>query len=116
MRAVVCAWILFVALASISASYSQSMDGDRDPDAPPQAGPQQALIDCPHAEVFMGGARGGGKTSGVLGKWALKERHYGAHFNAVMFRRTTVSAEDAPQIPIRSAVLVEVPFFPTLRE
>jgi hypothetical protein len=43
----------------------------------------------------MGGARGGGKTSGVLGKWALKEEKYGAHFNAVMFRRTTVSAEDA---------------------
>jgi hypothetical protein len=46
-------------------------------------------------EVFLGGARGGGKTDGVLGKWALKERRYGSHFNAVMFRRTTVSAEDA---------------------
>lgn len=43
----------------------------------------------------MGGARGGGKTDGVLGKWAIKERRYGAHFNAIMFRRTTVSAEDA---------------------
>jgi hypothetical protein len=43
----------------------------------------------------MGGARGGGKTSGVLGKWALKEQRYGQHFNAAMFRRTTVSAEDA---------------------
>lgn len=43
----------------------------------------------------MGGARGGGKTDGVLGKWAIKERRYGQHFNAVMFRRTTVSAEDA---------------------
>jgi hypothetical protein len=46
-------------------------------------------------EVFFGGARGGGKTDGVLGKWALKERRYGQNFNAVMFRRTTVSAEDA---------------------
>ena len=61
----------------------------------PQAGPQKALLDCPLTEVFMGGARGGGKTDGVLGKWALKERRYGQHFNAVMFRRTTVSAEDA---------------------
>ena len=43
----------------------------------------------------MGGARGGGKTDGVLGKWALKERRYGAHFNAIMFRRSTVSAEVA---------------------
>lgn len=46
-------------------------------------------------EVFFGGARGGGKTSGVLGKWSLKEQRYGQAFNAVMFRRTTVSAEDA---------------------
>jgi hypothetical protein len=47
------------------------------------------------AEVFFGGARGGGKTDGVLGKWALKEQRYGPKFNAIMFRRTTVSSEDA---------------------
>jgi hypothetical protein len=35
------------------------------------------------------------KTDGVLGKWALKEKHYGSAFNAIMFRKTTVSAEDA---------------------
>lgn len=61
----------------------------------PQPGPQKALIDCPLPEVFFGGARGGGKTDGVLGKWALKEAEYGEAFNAVMYRRTTVSAEDA---------------------
>ena len=61
----------------------------------PQHGPQDDLVQCPYAEVFFGGARGGGKTDGVLGKWALKERRYGKNFNAVMFRRTTVSAEDA---------------------
>ena len=61
----------------------------------PQAGPQKALVDCPYPEIFFGGARGGGKTDGVLGKWALKERRYGAGFNAIMFRRTTVSSEDA---------------------
>ena len=61
----------------------------------PQAGPQKALVDCPLAEVFFGGARGGGKTDGVLGKWAIKERRYGPHFNAMMFRRTTVSSGDA---------------------
>jgi hypothetical protein len=47
------------------------------------------------SEVFFGGARGGGKTDGVLGKWALKEQRYGPKFNAIMFRRTTVSSEDA---------------------
>jgi hypothetical protein len=46
-------------------------------------------------EIFFGGTRGGGKTDGVLGKWALKERRYGSGFNAIMFRKTTVSAEDA---------------------
>lgn len=61
----------------------------------PQTGPQKALVDCPFPEVFFGGARGGGKTDGVLGKWALKERRYGNHFNAIMFRPTAVSAEDA---------------------
>jgi hypothetical protein len=61
----------------------------------PQPGPQKALVDCEAAEVFFGGARGGGKTDGVLGKWATKERRYGRNFNAIMFRRTTVSAEDA---------------------
>ncbi len=61
----------------------------------PQPGPQTALVQCPYPEVFFGGARGGGKTDGVLGKWALKERLYGSAFNAIMFRRTTVSSEDA---------------------
>jgi hypothetical protein len=61
----------------------------------PQSKPQKDLIDCPFSEVFFGGARGGGKTDGVLGKWALKERRYGKAFNAIMFRRTTVSSEDA---------------------
>jgi hypothetical protein len=63
----------------------------------PQLGPQEYYCDCPHPEVFLGGARGGGKTSGVLGKWALRERRYGAAFNAILLRPTTVSTEDAVQ-------------------
>ena len=46
-------------------------------------------------EIFFGGARGGGKTDSVLGKWAGKEKRYGEHFNAIMFRRSTVSSENA---------------------
>jgi len=68
---------------------------DRDRSWSPQPGPQDDLCCCPFPEVFFGGARGGGKTDGVLGKWALKERRYGPAFNAIMFRRTTTSAEDA---------------------
>lgn len=61
----------------------------------PQEGPQSALVECDLPEVFFGGARGGGKTDGVLGKWALKEARYGPGFNAMMFRRTMVASEDA---------------------
>lgn len=61
----------------------------------PQPGPQYALFECDIPEVFFGGSRGGGKTDGVLGKWAAKEEDFGEDFNAIMFRRTTVSSADA---------------------
>jgi hypothetical protein len=61
----------------------------------PQPGPQQDLIECQLPEVFKGGARGGGKTDGVLAKWAIKSAQYGAAFNAMMFRKTMVASEDA---------------------
>lgn len=61
----------------------------------PQPGPQKALIDCPLPEIFYGGARGGGKTDGVLGKYALKAKRYGKHFNAVFFRRELPMLDDA---------------------
>lgn len=70
----------------------------------PQAGPQKALIDCPLPEVFYGGARGGGKTDGVLGKYALKAKRYGKHFNAVFFRRELPMLDDAIE---RSAEIYE---------
>lgn len=60
----------------------------------PQAGPQKALVDCPFPEILFGGARGGGKTDGVLGKFALKEMRYGRGFNAVFFRREMPQADD----------------------
>ena len=61
----------------------------------PQPGPQQALVECELPEAFMGGARGGGKTDGVLGKWALKDKRFGKHFNALALRRSQVSFADA---------------------
>lgn len=60
----------------------------------PQPGPQKDLIDCPFPEILFGGARGGGKTDGVLGKFALKEARYGSGFNAVFFRREMPQADD----------------------
>jgi len=47
------------------------------------------------SEVFFGGARGGGKTDGILGKWALREQQLGSNFNAVGLRPTSVSWDDA---------------------
>lgn len=78
----------------------------------PQEGPQTALIKCPLPEIFFGGARGGGKTDGVLGKWAIKERRYGSDFNAIMFRRTTVSSDDA----IERAKEIYIPLGATFNE
>ena len=39
----------------------------------PQPGPQTALLACPVFEVFFGGARGGGKTDGMLGESVRSE-------------------------------------------
>ena len=59
----------------------------------PQPGPQKALIDCPVPEILFGGARAGGKTSGVLGKYGIKAAD--KHFNAIFFRRELPSLDDA---------------------
>lgn len=60
----------------------------------PQAGPQKALVDCPYPEIFFGGARGGGKTDGILGKYAIKEKRWGKAFNAVFFRKEMPQQDD----------------------
>lgn len=60
----------------------------------PQPGPQKALIDCPLHELLYGGARGGGKTDGVLGKFALKAERHGRDFNAVFFRKEMPQQDD----------------------
>ncbi len=60
----------------------------------PQPGPQHALIDCPIPEILFGGARGGGKSDGVLGKYAIKQERYGAGFNGVFFRKEMPQSDD----------------------
>ena len=52
-----------------------------------QPGPQSALISCPVFEVFFGGARGGGKTDGVLGDFLEHADAYGEHAIGLMLRR-----------------------------
>lgn len=53
----------------------------------PQEGPQVHLITCPVFEVFFGGARGGGKTDGMLGEWIRHAEDHGANAIGLMIRR-----------------------------
>ena len=61
----------------------------------PQPGPQAALVKCPVFEIMYGGARGGGKTDGMLGKFANKAGRYGEHCIGVFFRRTREDLKEA---------------------
>lgn len=61
----------------------------------PQPGRQKALIDCPIYEIFYGGARGGGKTDGVIGKMGLKATKHKDAFNCVFFRKEIPMLDDA---------------------
>jgi hypothetical protein len=54
----------------------------------PQPGPQTALLACPVADVFYGGAMGGGKTDGLLGDWLKHAGKYGQHASGVLFRKS----------------------------
>lgn len=53
----------------------------------PQPGPQTHLLTCPVFDIFFGGARGGGKTDGMLGEWAQHSHLYGKDAVGVFFRR-----------------------------
>jgi len=55
----------------------------------PQPGPQTDLLTCPASitEIFFGGARGGGKTDGVLGEWIAHASRYGKDAIGLMIRR-----------------------------
>lgn len=53
-----------------------------------QPGPQSALISCPIFEAFFGGARGGGKTDGMLGEFVVHADLYAEHAIGLMVRRT----------------------------
>jgi hypothetical protein len=53
----------------------------------PHAGPQSAFLTCPVFEVFFGGARGGGKTSSVLGEFGVHAGRYGSAAVGLMVRR-----------------------------
>jgi Terminase large subunit, T4likevirus-type, N-terminal len=49
---------------------------------------QWALLQCSVFEVFFGGARGGGKTDGILGEWISHAGKYGENAIGLIIRRT----------------------------
>lgn len=51
-------------------------------------GPQTLLCQCPIEDIFYGGARGGGKTSGALGRFAVHADQYKKDAVGILFRRT----------------------------
>ncbi len=54
----------------------------------PQPGPQTALLTCPIEDILYGGARGGGKTDGFLGKWLMRSQVYGGKYKGLFVRRS----------------------------
>jgi hypothetical protein len=68
----------------------------------PQPGPQTDLLRCPAFEVFFGGARGGGKTDGMLGEFANHAAKYAENASGLMVRRTRTELGDTIE---RSKVL-----------
>lgn len=63
-----------------------------------QAGPQQALIACPIEDVFFGGARGGGKTYGLLGDWLAHSAEWGGLARGIFFRRTYDELDEVQRV------------------
>lgn len=60
----------------------------------PQEGPQTAFLECPVSEIFFGGARGGGKTDAVLGKWLQHSNRWGKLAKGIIVRRRLKQLED----------------------
>ena len=56
----------------------------------PQAGPQTWLLTCTVFETLFGGARGGGKSDGVLGEFASHADQYGAGAIGLTLRPTRI--------------------------
>src|SRR5262249_28186814 len=60
----------------------------------PLPGPQTAFVQCPISDVFYGGARGGGKTFGLLGDFLGFSAKYRDLARGILFRRTLSELEE----------------------
>lgn len=57
-------------------------------------GPQSALLACPVSDVFYGGARGGGKSYGLILDFCAHAQRWGAHARGILFRRSYPELEE----------------------
>ena len=55
---------------------------------------QHALIACPIEDILFGGARGGGKTDGLLGDWMAHANLYGEHARGLFLRKSYPELEE----------------------
>lgn len=60
----------------------------------PQSRPQEALLACTVQDVFYGGARGGGKSDGLIGDFGAHAGEYGVHARGILFRRSYTELEE----------------------
>lgn len=56
--------------------------------------PQTWLITCPISDILYGGARGGGKTDGLLGDFAAHSAANGEHAKGILFRKSTPELDE----------------------
>jgi predicted phage terminase large subunit-like protein len=60
----------------------------------PQPGPQSLLLACPVGDIFFGGARGGGKTDGLIGDWLAHADRHARHARGLFIRRSMPELEE----------------------
>lgn len=60
----------------------------------PFPGRQTAFVTCPVEDIFFGGARGPGKTQGILGKWLLHADRYRDAARGLIVRQSFPQLQD----------------------
>lgn len=63
----------------------------------PIPGRQHQFVTCPIEDILFGGARGGAKTDGVLGKWLMQAHRYKHHARGLMLRPELTQLDDVIQ-------------------
>src|SRR5579872_5105262 len=77
-------WFVVLAGSELGAAAVESEAEDWKP----QSEPQEALCSTDVEDILYGGARGGGKTDGLLGCFLEHAKRYGAGAHGSLFRKT----------------------------